>query len=240
MYTIRGGAAPEKKGRPCQKSNLVCVPMMLLNLVSKRPIRKLQTIDISVVIDIFVSYRPLPIYKWGRSRCERLPRTSSSRSIWTNPVLQCVSHDCVARANAYVYNIQLYGAEFGRGGGYAPSKFNIGGQSSHCFPLLLPLTMQRHLVVAALFVSLIGTSHSHGECVCVCSPSTKRRVQNVVSVDCYNIGEARLVDGAVPYEGLVEVCTKYGSWGAVGNNYWGSTDASVVCRELGYQADGGW
>ena len=52
-------------------------------------------------------------------------------------------------------------------------------------------------------------------------------------------GDVRLVGGAVPNEGRVEVCSESGAWATVGNRSWDRRDASVVCRQLGYNATGG-
>ena len=46
-------------------------------------------------------------------------------------------------------------------------------------------------------------------------------------------GEIRLVDGASSAEGRVEICLN-DEWGTVCNRMWDSTDAAVVCRQLGF------
>lgn len=46
-------------------------------------------------------------------------------------------------------------------------------------------------------------------------------------------GEVQLVDGPNSNEGRVEVC-RNAVWGTVCQDGWDSTDASVVCRQLGF------
>ena len=46
-------------------------------------------------------------------------------------------------------------------------------------------------------------------------------------------GDVRLVDGSNQYEGRVELCIN-DQWGTVCDNSWGSTDATTVCKQLGY------
>ena len=56
------------------------------------------------------------------------------------------------------------------------------------------------------------------------------------SSQCFGNGNIRLVGGADTNEGRVEVCIN-GMWGTVcGYSYnWDSRDATVVCKQLGYQ-----
>ena len=54
--------------------------------------------------------------------------------------------------------------------------------------------------------------------------------------DCQD-GEVRLQDGTASSNGRVELCLN-GIWGSVCSSQWDDTDASVVCRELGYDPQG--
>ena len=46
-------------------------------------------------------------------------------------------------------------------------------------------------------------------------------------------GQIRLAGGNIVNEGRVEICMD-NLWGTVCDDSWGSTDATVVCQQLGY------
>ena len=56
-------------------------------------------------------------------------------------------------------------------------------------------------------------------------------------LQCFTNGNVRLVGGASSNEGRVEVCVN-GMWGTVTNSGWDSREATVVCKQLGYQNPG--
>ena len=47
----------------------------------------------------------------------------------------------------------------------------------------------------------------------------------------------RLVGGKSPNEGRVEICLN-SQWGTVCHDLWGTADAQVACRQLGYLSTG--
>ncbi len=50
-------------------------------------------------------------------------------------------------------------------------------------------------------------------------------------------GDIRLTGGSDRTEGRIEICLR-NEWGTVCDQMWDSTDANVVCRQLGFASDG--
>jgi len=49
--------------------------------------------------------------------------------------------------------------------------------------------------------------------------------------------DIRLVGGTAPTNGRVEVCLNQ-NWGTVCDDSWGTPDATIACRQLGFSATG--
>ena len=54
---------------------------------------------------------------------------------------------------------------------------------------------------------------------------------------CTTDGQLRLANGTIQQEGRVEICLN-GVWGGICETSWGSSDATVFCKGLGYNGPG--
>lgn len=74
------------------------------------------------------------------------------------------------------------------------------------------------------------------------SDSNKHRSVYMLSpINCIalcTIGDIRLADGPSEFEGRVEVCSLKRQWGTICDDYFNTTDANVVCRQLGFSETG--
>ncbi len=71
---------------------------------------------------------------------------------------------------------------------------------------------------------------------CTHSQDAGMRCPDIVRSGCQS-GSVRLRSGSTEREGLVEICVN-NTWGTVCNSGWSSTDARVVCRQLGFSVAG--
>ncbi|CAI8020958.1 Neurotrypsin [Geodia barretti] len=58
----------------------------------------------------------------------------------------------------------------------------------------------------------------------------------VAAEPCSTDGQVRLADGLTANEGRVEICLD-GEWGTICDHHWGSSEARIVCQQLGLPAE---
>ena len=91
-----------------------------------------------------------------------------------------------------------------------------------------------------LFNSSIFVTY-HQSCVYYVSLLKHLNVAAICLIVCFSIvcnnGDIRLAGSSIAGRGRVEVCWNE-VWGTVCDDYWSSTDARVVCRQLGFLTTG--
>lgn len=88
------------------------------------------------------------------------------------------------------------------------------------------------ITVSAKHLITRYSNYSNHACDCHCNFHGNNRT-NICS---YN-GDIRLVNGAGPYEGRVEICYG-GEWKTVCDDYWNTFSARIVCAQLNYPPQG--
>ena len=85
-------------------------------------------------------------------------------------------------------------------------------------------------------VACIGTESWLTSCIHISNHNCGHHEDASMRCTCTS-GDVRLVGGGGPHEGRVQVCVNQ-VWGTVCDDSWSSTDAAVVCRQLGYTTTG--
>ena len=143
----------------------------------------------------------------------------------------------------YLYNILFLGARafsnayFGRGSGpIIMSYVGCNGLETHLANCSYSTPYCSHYEDAGvrcpgimMLWNIISWSLNHITCTLCTDPTTR-------TANCTD-GELRLRGGTTPREGRVEMCYER-QWGTVCDNSWGTNDAKVACRQLGFSSFG--
>ena len=116
----------------------------------------------------------------------------------------------------------MYAVSFGQSCCSGVRRRNSGNKTLHS----ISCTGQSGIFIQDCLYSIVS-GYTSGSC----------NLRNEMTVGCYesancNTGDIRLMDGNSTFEGRVEFCSQ-GLWGAITTSSWSSSDAKVVCRQLG-------
>ncbi|XP_019858318.1 PREDICTED: deleted in malignant brain tumors 1 protein-like, partial [Amphimedon queenslandica] len=95
-----------------------------------------------------------------------------------------------------------------------------------------------NVCVNGVWGTICNTGFDDADASVVCAQLGFSRYVNDATVDTScTTGDVRLVGGPNKYEGRVEICYNQ-MWGTICDHFWGTTEANVVCKQLGHQMTG--
>ena len=90
-------------------------------------------------------------------------------------------------------------------------------------------------------LKMLGSPVNHQQLVCIAD--VRCTLKKLTHIFCFILypgctqGDIRLLGGTSELEGRVEFCNN-NQWGTVCDDAWGTPDATVVCRQLGFSTTG--